>query len=212
MINNQNSDKTSVFAIILANLVPLVGVLFLGWSVLSVVLLFWLESVIIGFFNVWKMIFAQKGEALSIDGKAQASGCAKLFLIPFFMVHYGLFMLGQGIFIFVFLGKTLKTEPDVATNLQNQLGNAFWLALLVLFINHLLDFLRNYIFKKAYQTAAVTKLLFAPYGRVFIQQFVIIGGAFLLEVFNTNLVFLALLIILKIIADISGHYFAKLNS
>ncbi|MCU0447007.1 MAG: DUF6498-containing protein [Microscillaceae bacterium] len=211
-MNNQNSDKTSAFAIILANLVPLAGVLFLGWSVFSVVFLFWLESLIIGFFNVWKMIFAQKSELMSIDGKAQASGCAKLFLIPFFMVHYGMFMVGQGIFIFVFLGNTFQTESGITSNTQSQLNNAFWLALLVLFINHLGGFLRNYIFKKAYQTAVVSKLLFAPYGRVFIQQFVIIGGGFLLAVFHTNFVFLALLIILKIIADIGGHYFAEVKS
>jgi hypothetical protein len=43
--------RPSVFAIIAANQLPLLGVLFWGWSVFALLLLFWPENVIIGFFQ-----------------------------------------------------------------------------------------------------------------------------------------------------------------
>lgn len=46
----------SVWVLIGANLIPLVGVLFWGWSTFEVVALYWLENVIIGVINVLKMI------------------------------------------------------------------------------------------------------------------------------------------------------------
>jgi hypothetical protein len=207
-MNKQADNNYFWLIIIIANLMPLLGVFFWAWTVFSIVILFWLESIIIGFFNILKMIFAQN-EKLQIDNKIQSSGCAKLFLIPFFTVHYGMFMLVQGIFIFIFWGKDLKTEPDIVFNLHLQLGRFFWWSFIILIISHLASFLFRYIYNGEYKKYALSQLMFAPYSRVFIQQFVIIGGAFLLQIFPTNLVFLALLIGLKIIADIAGHSFAE---
>ena len=48
----------TVIALVLANLVPLYGVLFLGWETFPLVFLFWLENVIVGAFNVLKMLMA----------------------------------------------------------------------------------------------------------------------------------------------------------
>jgi hypothetical protein len=43
------AQRWSVWALIAANLVPLGGVLFAGWSAFEVVFLYWLENLIIGF-------------------------------------------------------------------------------------------------------------------------------------------------------------------
>ncbi len=47
--------------------------------------------------------------------------------------------------------------------------------------------------------------MMSPYGRIVIQQIVVIFDAFLLIIFNTTSVFLILLIILKLIVDIQMH-------
>src|SRR5690348_18190227 len=70
--------------LIAANLVPLAGVLFFGWSVFSTLLLFWVENVIVGAFNVLRMLVAQP--------QIGAMWAAKLFMIPFFTFHYGMFV------------------------------------------------------------------------------------------------------------------------
>jgi hypothetical protein len=44
--------------LIAANLVPIYGVVFLGWEVFPLLLLFWLENLIIGMYNVLKMMLA----------------------------------------------------------------------------------------------------------------------------------------------------------
>jgi len=42
-----------------ANLIPLVGVLFFDWSLLTILVLYWIENGIVGFWNVPKIVMAQ---------------------------------------------------------------------------------------------------------------------------------------------------------
>lgn len=70
--------SASAFALMLANAVPLIGVVALGWQVFPLVLLYWLENVVVGGFNVLRMLCARPR-----DGVRWA---AKAFLVPFFIV------------------------------------------------------------------------------------------------------------------------------
>jgi len=49
-------------------------------------------------------------------------------------------------------------------------------------------------------------LMFAPYGRIVIQQVMVIIGAILLVKFQTLQVFLVLLVIMKILLDMRSHF------
>ncbi|MDH3417747.1 MAG: DUF6498-containing protein, partial [Gammaproteobacteria bacterium] len=49
-------SRPSAIVLIVANLVPLFGVLFLGWRVFDVIILYWAENVVIGVINVLRMI------------------------------------------------------------------------------------------------------------------------------------------------------------
>jgi len=60
----------SLFALLVANAFPIAGVLFLGWKVFPLVLLYWLENVVVGGFNVAKMLLAQPREPVYWLGKA----------------------------------------------------------------------------------------------------------------------------------------------
>ena len=55
--------KPSLIVLIAANLVPIYGVVFLGWEVFPLLLLFWLENLIIGMYNVLKMMLATPDNA-----------------------------------------------------------------------------------------------------------------------------------------------------
>ena len=48
--------KFSLLALLVANLVPLIGVLFFAWDLVLVLALFWIENIIIGVFNLLKML------------------------------------------------------------------------------------------------------------------------------------------------------------
>ena len=75
--------SASAVALVLANAVPLAGVVALGWQVFPLVLLYWLENVVVGGFNVLRMLSARPRDGVR--------WVAKAFLVPFFVVHFGLF-------------------------------------------------------------------------------------------------------------------------
>ena len=56
-----NPQKTRYFdisdiSLLIVNLIPLFGALFLGWSLFSILIIYWLESAVIGFYTLIKMI------------------------------------------------------------------------------------------------------------------------------------------------------------
>ena len=76
----------TAIALIVANLVPLVGVLFFDWSLFTIMFFFWLESAVIGCFNILKLVIV--------------ANILSIITVPFFVVHYGAFMSGHLVFIF----------------------------------------------------------------------------------------------------------------
>lgn len=81
----------SIAALTLANLFPLVGVVWLGWDAAAIVLLYWTENLVIGGYNVLKMI--------ALKPKRPVEHLGKLFYIPFFCLHYGGFCAVHGFFL-----------------------------------------------------------------------------------------------------------------
>jgi hypothetical protein len=98
-----SSSAGAVVALIGANLIPLAGVLFLGWNVWAILLLYWLENGVVGVYNVFRIMRAEGAE--STDGSGPrvngrpASKMSKASLVPFFCIHYGIFWIGHGFFV-----------------------------------------------------------------------------------------------------------------
>jgi hypothetical protein len=100
LLPGSSSVRFSLAMLVAANLLPLFGVLFSGWSVFIVMSLFWLENVIIGAWNVPRMA------TQLLRGQWGA-----LFLIPFFIVHYGLFCAIHGLFVMGIFGHDQPIPP-----------------------------------------------------------------------------------------------------
>jgi Family of unknown function (DUF6498) len=49
----------SAIVLVVANVIPLVGVVFFGWSLLTILVLYWVENGIVGLLNVPKILFSQ---------------------------------------------------------------------------------------------------------------------------------------------------------
>ncbi|MDF2457057.1 MAG: hypothetical protein K0R51_3050 [Cytophagaceae bacterium] len=84
------SNYLSVALLILVNLIPAVGVLLFGWEVFDVIFIYVMETIIIGLMNILKMAFSTVLEGKSAESPMMVHGL-KLFLIPFFTVHYFFF-------------------------------------------------------------------------------------------------------------------------
>jgi len=96
----------SVIPLVLVNAIPLVGVLAHHWTVFVVLLLYWCENVVVGAFNVLRMVCAYPQVGIAWVGK--------LFVIPFFMVHFGMFTFVHGMFVLSLFGGGQTTEAGAA--------------------------------------------------------------------------------------------------
>ena len=64
------SNLLSVVLLVAVNLLPLVGVVFWGWSLMLILVLYWVESGIVGAVNILKIARAEgsRDPAVSVDG------------------------------------------------------------------------------------------------------------------------------------------------
>jgi len=192
--------RPSVIALVLANLVPVFGVLCLHWEVFPLMFLFWSENVIVGVFNVLKMLCAAPDNPLTWAGK--------LFVIPFFCVHYGMFTFVHGIFVIVLFGGGMKHGagfPTPETFWHVMQGYHLGWAVLGLAVSRAISFATNFIGSGEYRRASLPVLMQQPYGRIVVLHIAILGGGFLMLALHSPTVGLLLLVALKIALDLGGH-------
>jgi hypothetical protein len=185
-------DIRRIAVIVAANIIPLVSVLFFGGNIFFLVFLYWAESAVVGFFNILMMATAKS------DGAKAKFG--KFLMIPFFMVHYGIFMFVHLVFLLFFL---TFYEFDIGVyEYFVTYGQLFLINFAVLFLGYLYDFVFDWVPGEERKTATPSSLMARPYPRIIVMQVTIIVGAFLYLSMGTSLVFLLLLIGLKTLAEI----------
>ncbi|HNQ73514.1 MAG TPA: DUF6498-containing protein [Verrucomicrobiota bacterium] len=190
----------TLITLILANLVPLYGVLALGWEVYAVVLLFWLENLIIGGVNALRMLCCQPQE--------RGLWLVKMFLVPFFCFHYGIFTLVHGAFIIGLFGGAFRQGASAAqwSDVIRTIGQLhLGYAAAALLASHGFAFVYNFLWRGEFRTASLTNAMQSPYGRVVVLHIAILGGAFLILQLHAPQGALALLVLLKIILDVRAH-------
>jgi Family of unknown function (DUF6498) len=188
--------------LVAANLVPLVGVLTGRWDAFSVMLLFWLENVAIGAWNVMRIV------TVAPEDRPPIQHVAKLVLVPFFCVHYGMFAAVHGIFVLGLFGDAFTAGapfPDGAAVMGAIARTGVGAAALAMAVSHGLSFLVNWIGNGEYRVTPLMELMHRPYGRVAILHLSLIGGAFLLAALESPILPLALLVTLKLMVDLRGH-------
>jgi hypothetical protein len=204
-----------LIALVAANLIPFWGVLFGGWEAFHVVLLYWSENIVVGFYNILKMVFAK------VDKPHEHLG--KLFLIPFFTVHYGGFCAVHGFFVLMLFGKGesgfepihgetwpcffvfLQMLLNVLKHIYSIMPPAMRYAMVALFVSHGISFVYNYLIKGEYANVKPDKLMGSPYGRIVIMHFAVLFGAFLTMALGSPVGILIILVGLKTSLDVIFH-------
>jgi Zn-dependent protease with chaperone function len=110
------ADRLPVQALIAANLLPVFGVLFLGWDALTLLLTYWLENLVIGVYTYVRIARAGGWRALFEPG-------------AFFLLHYGFFCAGHGM-VLLGIGALGGMADDVVAP---YLGPVEWPGPLVVF-------------------------------------------------------------------------------
>ncbi len=212
----------SVLALLAANAIPLIGVLFWGWDAARIVFLYWFENVVVGAINVLKIV-ATRGRPLAPDGVEwldteqrknlqRLSHAPKLFLIPFFVVHYGLFTFVHGVFLVTFFGTDglHGSMGDPASGVGEIVrsvfsGGGLWAAA-ALIASHLYSFGANYIGRGEFQRKSAQQVMFAPYGRVVVLHLAILFGGMAVQFLGNPLPLLVLLVAGKTVLDLLLHW------
>lgn len=193
----------STMALVIANAVPIIGVIWFHWQVFPIILLYWLENVVVGGFNVLRMLVAEPGEP--------AAWIAKVFMIPFFCVHFGMFTLIHGMFVFDLFGKYAGLAPVHSSWLSaSQVLAAIRVthieyAVAALLLSHGISFVHNYVMGGEYRTAGLTTLMSQPYSRVVILHLVVLGGGALVAALGSPVPALLVLVLLKTVVDLAAH-------
>lgn len=181
----------STLILILANLVPVAGAFYFGWDLTSVLLIYWAESAVVGFYNICKMI--------AIGGRSAA------YQGVFFIVHFGAFMTIHFMFLYEIFISEMDSISSVSMREALLLFSSLWPALAALFISHGVSFFQNFIGRQEYKNRTVTEQMMEPYQRIVVMQLVIIIGAALTMVIGDTTTVLLLAIIAKIAVDVRAH-------
>lgn len=205
--------NTSDMFLIIANLIPVYGVLFEGWNAAQIFLVFCLETVIIGLFNVLKMacvtLFVKSKDIWSTKGRVMVAG--GFFFIIFFIVHYGFFVLVQT-HIFFGVSGIIKDNSlfGAYKYIPQALGDEGRLLLLIFIVYYTLHTLYSFFLSGEYKTISLGKLMLQPYGRIFIQQLVVIVGSMFLGL-GLNFIFILILVVVKMGFELFFNFDSFLN-
>ena len=213
------SSPVAVGALVVANLLPLAGVLWFGWGVFDVLAVYWVESGVVGLLNVPKILLARgesegdatftatvNGRPLDLSGPDESAlvdgprvYAANVPVAAFFVVHYGIFWVVHGVFVLfglpAFAGASVG-RVDVGAAL---LGGAAMVA------SHAGSFVVNFVGREEYRDVSSARQMSAPYRRVFVLHLTVVFGASLVVSFGSPVVLVALLVALKTGFDAVSH-------
>jgi hypothetical protein len=217
--STEATSPVSIAALVVSNLAPLFGVLFGGWSLLLLLMMYWIESGIVGAVNVAKMAMARGTEPRHGGYRFPSRGAVgpgrRLVLIPFFILHYGLFWVVHGVFvltmpIFVGMGSTTFARPEGAsdfglTGLGTIEPSGVVIAVIGLAISHVIAFFVDYLGRGEYLTVTPAAQMFSVYGRVVVLHATVLVGAGAIAVLGTPLAALVVFVLGKIALDVALH-------
>jgi hypothetical protein len=195
------------WSLIIANLIPVIGVWFLKWSAKEVFLVYSLETIIIGIFTLLKLLItgllAKKTDVWQSTGRSVVKQPFWFFML-FFMVHFGIFVAVQmGIFFSV---SGIGDENGITflnffSRWPSLLTNEAYIMLGIFVISYGFRMISDFIITGDYKTASLGYLMFQPYGRIFIQQVTVILGSMFLS-FGAGKVFILVFAAIKIFFEI----------
>lgn len=179
-----NNRHVSPLVLILANAVPLAGVVWLDWAVFDIMILYWAENVVIGGVNVLRMLTSR--------APANAFGMRAM-MISFFAVHYGMFCFGHYSAVVSLFGDGEEWRP------------VLWIGVAAIAISHLVSFAINFVGRGEYRHAQLTQLMARPYGRIIVLHVSVILGAFVVTALDNPFWMLPVLVVIKTAIDLRMH-------
>jgi hypothetical protein len=197
--------------IILVNLIPLYGVIFLGWDAHELILAYFLETIIIVLFHAvrlwyvhWRWGDLPETEAQRMKYKPQ-NGATQMpgsWMPIFILLFCGIFIFVQSM---ILGGFAEKAFPDgiFTAMYRAAFGNLAWV-LVSFTMMQLVIFIREIITNK-YAGMPAEEIVLQPFRRILVQQLTVILGGFVV-MFGGGIAYLFIMVLVNIAADLFGFF------
>ena len=202
-INSVKKDRSATI-LLLSNVLTIVFAIMQQWDLLIIMSGYWLQSVIIGFFNFLRIISLKDFSVKNIktnDKLIKKTKNTKIFIAFFFAFHYGSFHFGYLSFLVGFI-------EEKGINIINEIYSLALIGI-IFFLNHLFSFWYN---RKELEGKKpnIGKIMFFPYARIIPMHLAIMAyGTFIIfsGIIGYELYFipLVLFLILKTFSDLIMH-------
>ncbi|KAB1192500.1 hypothetical protein GJR96_03230 [Haloferax sp. MBLA0076] len=210
------SSPFALAALVAANAVPLVGVVWFDWSLKALLVAYWLESGVVGLLNVPKILAASgsgdggatitasiNGQQVDLSPPEEPRDefhvyASNVPIAGFFAMHYGIFWVVHGVFVWTF---DAFAVGDVGGVPLLPVGIAAGATLL----SHGGSFVVNFVGREEYRTISPGKQMSEPYRRVIVLHLTIILGAFLVASSGAPAAALVVMVVVKTVLDVAAH-------
>jgi uncharacterized protein DUF6498/uncharacterized protein DUF3592 len=179
----------TALAVIVANSVPIVGVLAFGWDLRSIMFVYWLETAVVVFYSVLKVV--------------TVGGPITLLWMPAHLAVFGVFM---SFHLTMILALTPSpggglSPPDTIPELLRRT----WGAGIGLLVSHGISFVVNFLGHGEYRRTTVNAQITAPWKRLLVMHVTTFVGAWSVMLFDAPVGALVMLAVLKVVLDLHGH-------
>lgn len=215
------ASPVAIVSLVVANMVPLAGVVFLGWDLMTLLVLYWVENAVVGVFAVGRILTAAGPEPVGQRSTGQRSTpqpppppppsqgtplltgmTARIVLTAFFCFHYGFFWLIHGVFV-LFALPALFTTGDGMTPAPDP--SVVLVAVAFLLVSHALSFWLNWLRGGEFRTSSARREMGAPYTRVAVLHLTIIFGAIGTAILGVPVWALIVMVVVKTAIDLRAH-------
>lgn len=168
--------KPTVVAVLLSGLIALVGVIIFGWDLLTTLMYFWSETLILGLFGVVKILLS----------KDSSTGFVIISRIFVKLLTVGLYVLLLSVYLFIFLMFIIALSGFEGDTARNSIPMTQFLAVLLntlyalkfaiagILILHGYSLFRNYFKEGENKVAAYRSLFLHLFRRVAIMDITIV--------------------------------------
>ena len=204
-------SQAALIALVLANLVVAAIVLLQDWGYLAVLVAYWWEAVIVGAFNLARIVTVcligePFGPRVGVADPGSRVVLA-LLLCGFFSMKFGGFALMVG-FAILASPALLGGSDDAVFEALGDIAPGIPLTVGVLLISHGISFVANYLGRREYRAGGILRLMFWPYARMgstfLVLALGLLAARFFSPLANTT-VFALTIIGLKLAGDLWTH-------
>lgn len=177
----------TIIRILVANLIPVFGILFLDWELFFTFFYFWFENIITGVFFV----------IIGIISKLKISS------ILSFVFFYSFFAFFHGIFIFALFGNNLPNQPTFPSGLSSVIKqHNLTISLIILFTTYCGTFIWRYILNNDARKITIQEFWDRPLVRMTILHVSTLLGGFILKLLGSPVLGISILVIFKFFYDL----------